>query len=154
MSAETNEEIVRRYVAAHATDDGETMGTLRAPGWTADMPQSGERIRGHENDRAIMAHWPGGSPQASVGRVAGSEDRWVVTPAWTYQRVAGEGDLWWADALARYPDGSTWFAVILIELRDRKVARETWFFGPPLEAPAWRARWVERTDPEDRSHER
>lgn len=154
MAAQTNEELVRRYLAAHQAHDGETLGALRAPSWTSDMPQSGERIRGHANDRAIMANWPGGRPEASVGRVAGAEDRWVLMPAWTYQRVAGEGDQWWADAVARYPDGSTWHAVLLIELQDRQVARETWFFGPPLEAPEWRAGWVERMTPADRSHGR
>jgi hypothetical protein len=150
----SNEEIVRRYLAAHEQHDGATMAALRAPEWTGEMPQSGELIRGHANERAIMANWPGGRPEAQAGgHLVGSEDHWVLTPSWIYQRVNGQGDAWWADAVARYPDGSTWHAVILLELHGGKVIREVWYFGPPLEAPAWRAQWVERI-PREPSPER
>jgi hypothetical protein len=154
MVPQSNEEIVRRYVEAHERHDGETLAELRAPDWTAELPQSLERIRGHANDRAIMDNWPGGRPSAETGRIVGSEDHWVLTPAWTYQRVAGDGDAWWADAIARYPDGSTWHAVILLELRDGAIVRDTWFFGPQLEAPAWRSAWVETMSSPERSHGR
>ncbi len=149
MANQSNEEIARAYLAAHERHDGETMARLRDPEWTAEMPQSGERIRGHANDRAIMAAWPGGRPEAKANRLVGTEDQWVATAAWTYQRVSGEGEVWWADAVARYPDGSTWFASILVELRAGMVYRETWYFAQPLEAPAWRARWVERMSDEE-----
>jgi hypothetical protein len=43
-----------------------------------------------------------------------------------------------------YPDGSTWFFAALLELRDSTMLRETWYYAPPSEAPAWRAQWVER----------
>lgn len=151
MATPSNEEIVRRYTIAHEAHDDDGIGALRAPDWTSDWPQSGERVRGHSNDRAIMRAWPGGRPQAGSVSVRGSEDQWVMTPAWTFQRVVGEGDLWWADAIATYPDGSTWFAAGLLELRSGKVHHETWFFGPPLEAPSWRAAWVERVSAGERS---
>ena len=144
MANHSNDEIARAYLVAHERHDADTMARLRDPEWIAEMPQSGERIRGHANDRAIMAAWPGGRPEAEANRLVGTEDRWVATPFWTYQRISGEGEVWWADAVARYPDGTTWFASILFELRDGKVYRETWYFAPPLEAPAWRAHWVER----------
>ena len=145
MTEPTNEDVMRRYMAAHQAHDYDTVDSLRHPDWTEEWPQSGERVRGAANDRAIMDNWPGGLPQADEPfRLAGAEDRWVMTPAWTFQRIAGSGDSWWADATARYPDGSTWFAVGLFELRDGMLHRERWFFGPPLEAPAWRATWVEK----------
>jgi len=153
MARESNEEIARAYLAAHESHDSETMARLRDSDWTVEMPQSGERIRGHANDRAIMANWPGGRPEATGNRLVGSEDRWVATPSWTYQRVSGEGEVWWADAIAHYADGSTWFASILFEFRNGKVHRETWYFAPPLEAPAWRAQWVERMSDAE-SHDR
>lgn len=144
MAESSNEELVHDCFEAHAKHDYDTVGRLRHPDWYQEWPQSGERVRGVENDRAIMDNWPGGLPTAGKVRVVGSEDRWVVTPAFTFHRVVGNGDAWWADATASYPDGSNWFAAALLELRDGKVYRETWYFGPPLEAPAWRSQWVER----------
>jgi hypothetical protein len=141
----SNEEIAFRYIAAHKAHDYETVDALRHPDWTEEFPQTGERIRGAANDRAVMDNWPGGLPEALEVRVVGSEDRWVMTPAFTIERVVGSGDSWWFDGTADYPDGSHWFLAGLAELRDGRVFKETWYFAPPLEAPAWRARWVEPT---------
>ena len=60
--------------------------------------------------------------------------------------IVGSGDSWWGDGTAIYPDGSHWFAAALIELRGGLIYRETWYFAPPLEPPAWRAAWVERIE--------
>jgi hypothetical protein len=152
MARMSNEELVNAYARAHETDDGDAMGALRDPDWTAELPQSGELIRGHANDRAISAAWPGGHPGARVQRIIGTEDRWVATPAWTIERVAGSGDMWFVEADAIYPDGSDWSAVIVIELREGKVLRERWHFGQPFEAPTWRAPFVERMDAGETSH--
>ena len=146
MPETSNEQVVHRYLAAHKAHDYDTVGTLRHPDWTEEWPQSGERVRGHANDRSIMDNWPGGLPQAGDIRVVGAEDRWVVTPALTMVRIVGSGDSWWTDGTATYPDGTAWHAVALLELRGGLVLRETWYFAPPIEAPAWRAQWVERTD--------
>jgi hypothetical protein len=146
--AETsNEQVVHLYLAAHKAHDYDTVGTLRHRDWTEEWPQSGERVRGHANDQSIMDNWPGGLPQASDIRVVGAEDRWVVTPALTMVRIVGSGDFWWTDGTATYPDDTVWHAVALLELRGGLVVRETWYFAPPLEAPGWRAAWVERIDP-------
>ncbi len=134
---------MQRYLAAHTAHDYDTVGVLRHPEWTTEWPQSGERVRGHANERAIRDNWPGGPPAAGRIRVVGSEDRWVMTAAHAVHRVVGSGDSWWADGTAWYPDGSTWFVAALLELRDHRVYRETWYFAPPLDAPAWRSEWVE-----------
>lgn len=147
MSAPSNEEVVRQYLEAHRRHDFEVLAKIRAPGWYQEWPQSRERVRGHENDAAIMRNWPGGQPEPGEVRVAGSEDRWVMTPALTYQRIVGSGDVWWADGTGVYPDGSTWFIAAIIEVSDGQVHRETWYFAPELEAPAWRAPWVEPMGP-------
>jgi hypothetical protein len=147
MAEASNEDVVRRYLAAHKAHDFETIARLRHPDWTAEWPQSQERVRGDANDRAIMEHWPAGLPTALAERsVVGAEDRWVMTPAYTFVRVIGTGDHWWFDGTASYPDGSTWYAVGLLQLRDRRLLRETWYFAPPLPAPAWRSQWVERME--------
>ncbi len=80
--------------------------------------------------------------------MVGSEDKWVVSPSFTMERIAGSGDVWWVDGRGTYPDGSTWFVAATVRLRDGKVFHERWIFGPPLEAPAWRSAWVERIDEE------
>jgi len=144
MPDRSNEDLIRAYLAAHRAHDYEAVGRMRHADWTVEWPQSGERVRGHANDLAIMSNWPGGLPEAGEIRVVGSEDRWVMTPALTIQRFVGSGDSWWADGTATYPDGTEWFAAMLAELRDGRILRETWYFAPPLDAPAWRAPWVER----------
>jgi hypothetical protein len=144
MAPPSNDQLVRRYAEAVAAQDDDALGLLRLPGWTAEWPQTAERVRGHANDRAILDNWPGGRPSAQVDRFVGAEDRWVVTPSFTVQRVVGSGDFWWATGQVVYPDGSTWFFVVLLELRESKVLREIWYTAPPSEAPAWRAQWVER----------
>ena len=151
MSPLSNEEAIHRYLDAHQRHDFATLGALRADDWLEEWPQSGERVRGHANDYAIMTNWPGGTPEAGDIRVVGSEDRWVLTPSLTFERIVGSGDTWWANATGDYPDGSTWFTVGLFEVREGKVRRETWFFAPKLEAPEWRSAWVERMTPMERS---
>jgi hypothetical protein len=146
MANRSNEEAIRAYLEAHRVHDYDTVDSLRSDDWTEEWPQSGERVRGKANDRAIMDNWPGGLPEPERIRVVGSEDHWVITPAMTMQRIVGTGDTWWADGVSRYPDGTRWFAAGLFELRDGKVRRETWYFAPPLDPPAWRAAWVEPID--------
>lgn len=154
MPSLSNEDVAHRYLDAHKRHDNEAIGALRAEDWYEEWPQSGERVRGHANDIAIMESWPGGTPEPGDTHIVGSEDRWVLTPNWTYQRIVGSGETWFADALAHYPDGSTWFAIGLFVINDGKVRRETWWFGPPLPAPEWRAQWVERMDAPEQSHGR
>ncbi len=144
MSEPTNEEIVRSYIAAMEAHDLDGMERLRHEDYVLEWPQSGERIRGAANARAIDEHIPQGLPELESVRIVGSEDQWVTTPAFTIQRVVGSGDTWWADGRVRYPDGSTWHIVSIMELRDGLVHHETNYFAEPFDAPDWRAPWVER----------
>jgi hypothetical protein len=139
----TNEEVVRRYWKAFQESDFATLAALRHPEWTDDFPQSRERVRGHANAEAIAREYPGGQPVWGEPHFTGSEDRWVLTPSNTVERIAGKGDSWWADGFARYPDGSVWFVIVLLELLDGKVYRETDYYAPPFKAPEWRAKYVE-----------
>lgn len=147
MPERTNEEVVHAYTAAFEAVDRDALSALRHRDYVAEWPQSGERVRGDANMRAINDNWPGGQVEAHLepGHIVGSEDRWVMTPSYTLQRVAGSGDAWWADLSVRYPDGSTWTMIAFLELRDGKVLREVDYFAQPFEPAPWRARWVERT---------
>jgi len=148
MAEASNEDVVRRYLAAHRAHDFATLSQLRDPDWTVEWPQSRERVRGDANDRAIMEHWPEGMPAAGeIGALVGTEDRWVMTPAFTFVRVVGDGDHWWFEGTGSYPEGATWHVVGLLQLRSHRLFRETWYFGPPLPAPDWRSAWVETMEP-------
>ena len=74
MGQRSNEEIVNAYLRAYIEDDEPAMHALRHPDWMVDYPQSGERIRGHANERAIAANYPGGLPGIATDQVIGNED--------------------------------------------------------------------------------
>jgi hypothetical protein len=83
-------------------------------------------------------------PEIRTGAVIGAEDQWVTTPVGTLVKIMGTGDV------------STTFSRLLprrqhpvapgevIELPNGKVLRETTIFGAAVDAPQWRAHWVER----------
>ena len=148
MAGSSNEEVINAYMRAMTDNDEPAMGRLRDPEWRVDYPQSGERIRGHANERAIADNYPGGLPDIDTARVVGSEDHWVVTPSFTFERVAGSGDAWWVEGKARYPDGSMWHLVSMYRLRDGRIHHEITYWAEPFEAPAWRAGWVEPIEPD------
>lgn len=148
MTGPSNEEVIRAYLQALIDNDADAMARFRDPGWTSEYPQSGERIRGHTNERAIADNYPGGMPDIDPGRIVGSEDKWVVTPSFTFQRIVGSGDTWWGEGKARYPDGSTWHVATMYELREGRILREVAYWAEPFDPPAWRARWVEPIEPD------
>jgi hypothetical protein len=79
--------------------------------------------------------------------VAGADDRWVMTPSMTVQRIAGSGDVWFVEATTKYSSGQLYHLVQLIRLRDGRVWRATTYFAPLLEAPTWRAALVVPIEP-------
>ncbi|HVM11934.1 MAG TPA: hypothetical protein VM638_05605 [Actinomycetota bacterium] len=91
-----------------------------------DIPQSGERIRGMENQLAMIEHHPT-RPTGGVRRIfaAGNQFAW-------------ETDLDY--------EGERWLEVVLATFRGDKVTHAIAYFAQPFEAPEWRARWVERMD--------
>jgi hypothetical protein len=140
----TNEELVQAYIRAVTELDRTTEDRLRHPDWTAEWPQSGERVRGSDRFRAIQDAYPGGYPTIELERVIGAEDRWSITPSNTVMRVVGSGEYWWAEFRVGYPDGIDYHCVTLLELRDGRIFREIVYWAPPFEAPGWRASWVEK----------
>jgi len=90
-----------------------------------EWPQSGERIVGGDNRRGIYRSFP-------------------RLPTVTPRRIIGEGDLWVLEASLDYGDEAVYQAVLVFELRDGKIAKETAYWSQPFPAPDWRAAWVER----------
>ena len=90
-----------------------------------EWPQTGEQVRGRQACLNIVRNYPGGPPLIEL------------------ERITGEGDHWVAEGTSRYPDGTDYHMVSILELRDGKLAREIDYFGPTYPAPAWRQEWVE-----------
>ena len=127
--------------------DWDALGDVYHDDYVEEYPQSGEVIRGLANTRAVRESYPGGFVDQGIEdrnpRVIGSAPEWVRTPAFTVVRVAGTGDTATATFRSRYPDGSTWWIVVIFEVRGDKIARGTMFFAPLFDPPDWRAPYRE-----------
>jgi ketosteroid isomerase-like protein len=144
VSERSHHEVVQRYAKALVDHDFDTMDELRHRDYVWEYPQSGERIRGTANVRAIMENYPR-RPEITHSAVIGSEDHWVPTPVGTLLRVMGTGDVYTILSRFTYPgDSRPWHLASVIEMRDGKVFKETTIFGAAFDAPEWRAKWVER----------
>jgi len=141
--AKTSREIVERFLRGLNDHDMATVRELAHPDFEDFYPQSGELTRGAKNLEAIMTNYPGGLEGLGQDRIIGGEDRFVRSPLFTIIRVEGHDDVFTGIQRARYPDGSVWFVIGVVELRDGLVYRSQSFFAPAFDPPAWRAPWVE-----------
>ncbi len=103
--------------------DAEQEYQMRHEDVVIDMPQSGERIRGRDNLKAMQDAYPG-------------------PPKVTVRRIVGSGDVWVVEARSDY-SGRIYYVALIIEFREGKIIRETRYYADPFEAPAGRAQWVE-----------
>ena len=133
MAIDTNAATVERLRAVFANGSLEDLARgfyeLSAEDIVQEWPQSGERIRGRDNVKAVNDNYPA---------MTGS------TPKLSLRRVSGEGAHWVVEGSIDYGDGTPVSYVSVAELRDGRIAAVTEYFGSPFEAPAWRAPWVER----------
>jgi hypothetical protein len=127
MAAATNRQTVERVIEALNSRDLELFHAQFHDDAVMEYPQSGERIVGAENRRAVYGAFPG-------------------LPAVEPRRIVVEGELAVVQARLDYGDGADWRAVFVFELRDGKIARETAYWPQPFDAAEWRADWVERID--------
>jgi hypothetical protein len=127
VSEEANRETVERLIEGLNTGDLELFHAQFHDDAVMEYPQSGERIVGAENRRAVYGAFPG-------------------LPKVSPRRVVTGGDLVIVDARLDYGDGAEWLAVFVFELRDGKIARETAYWPQPFDAADWRAQWVERIE--------
>jgi len=128
------------------SSDIDAAQNLLHPEYVEIYPQSGERISGPANFRAILDNYPGGQvrTEAPLAVVDTSSSGWVLTPGYTVVRVEESGAIGTAVVKCRYPDGSEWWTISLFEVKDDLIYRITTYFAEPFEAPDWRAQWVER----------
>jgi hypothetical protein len=99
-----------------------------------EMPQSGELIRGRETMRRFQESYSTLSPSDPMRRLR-------------LRRVLVREDLWVVEGIADYDEGEALNVVLILELRDGKMWRDRWYFAEPIEAPEWRAQWVEPLEP-------
>ena len=88
-----------------------------------ELPQSGERLD-RDGLRRLQETFPGGT-----------------APRIELLRVTGSGDVWVAESLIHYPDGTVFYGVSRVEFRDAKIWRETRYYAEPFEVPSWRSDW-------------
>ena len=91
--------------------------------FAVEFPQSGERMD-RDGLRKLQETFPGGK-----------------APEIQLLRVTGSGDVWFAESVIHYPDGTVYHGVMRAEFRDGKIWRETRYYAEPFEPPAWRASW-------------
>jgi ketosteroid isomerase-like protein len=143
MAEKSNRETVEKFFQAVNSQEWDRVEAFLDAEYVWEMPQSGERVRGFENNRAMNENYPG-LPKVETRRITGSEDKWVTTPSFTILKITGSGDDYSSESVATYPDGTVWHAVDIFRFRSGKILRQTAYFAASLEPAEWRSRWVER----------
>jgi ketosteroid isomerase-like protein len=125
MGEAENRATIDQYLKAFETKDMSILDEVYADDAVQEWPQSGERIVGKSNIRAINENYPG-------------------LPSATIRRISGSGDVWTIETTLDY-GGELYNAVSVLEFRDGRVTRQTDYFASPFPPPEWRAQWVERS---------
>jgi hypothetical protein len=106
--------------------NAEAEDRIRHDEYTMEWPQSGERLRGRDTMMAFQESNAGSRPPRWVRRVLVREGLWVVEGSVDYGG-GREGDF-----------------VLILELREGRIFKETRYYADRLEASEARARWFER----------
>ena len=135
-----------RYVKAVQELDFDALEAMFHPDFVGTYPQSGERFRGFAAMRKQLQGYPGGLeggrlPDASA-TVIGVEERWAISPGYTVLPLAGP-ERYTTIARAIYPDGSRWWVVAIVELKDHQIYRSDTYFAADFDPPEWRRDMVE-----------
>ena len=140
-------EVFTRFVEAMNALDFDALEQLIHPEYVGEYPQSGERFRGFASFKAQLERYPGGGIQPDAAdvpksKIVGDEERWAITPGYTVLPLAGP-DRFTTVTRTGYPDGSRWYVVGIIEIRDERIYRGETYFAPEFEPPEWRRDLVE-----------
>lgn len=124
---ETTRRLVTEFWAAMQANAWVAAAALFADDYALHWPQSGERIRGAANFIAINRAYP-------------AAGRW----RFTVERLVAEGEQAVTDVVVS--DGAvTARAITFSTVRDGCIASQVEYWPDPLDAPDWRAGWVERS---------
>jgi hypothetical protein len=143
---ESKQDFFKRYIRAVALRDFATLEQMIHPEYVGEYPQSGERFRGFASFRAQLEHYEQGSAAAEADdprtKVLGDEERWAMTPGYTVLPLAGP-ERYTTVSRAVYPDGSHWWVVSILTLRDDRIVHAETYFAPEFDPPEWRKDIVE-----------
>jgi hypothetical protein len=124
-----NEQAAHDFLAElYSLLSAEAEDQIRHEEYTIERPHSGERLRGRQKMRAFQESNAGSRPPRWVRRVLVREGLWVVEGTVDYGG-GREGDF-----------------VLILELREGKVFRETRYYADLFEASEDRAEWFERME--------
>lgn len=139
MTTGQHERVMQELADIITDHDWGRLGDVLQEDAVFEYPQSGEVFRGVANIRAQFENYPDLDPGTSrLAEVIGDE-AFALTPSYTLIRVEGTGQRATAVIRVRYPDGSHWWALNLVELRDGRISRSRTYFAPDFDAPEWRA---------------
>jgi ketosteroid isomerase-like protein len=116
--------LVEAHHAASAAGDIDAVHAIYAEDVVVVYPQSGERIVGRANLRALRESYP-------------------AKLDFTIDRITGTGSVWVTEYVISY-DGKPVNTVSIMEFDGAEVVRETLYFADSFEAPEWRSQWVEQ----------
>ncbi len=146
MPQRNGREVIETFLEIQSRKEWDRLPEVLDPGYVETYPQSGETIRGIENARAVREDYPGGRGGLSpVIRhdVVGAADRWVMSPSFTVMRIEGSSDRYTYVLKTRYPDGSDWYVISIVDVPDGLITRASAYFAPEFPAPDWRAPYRE-----------
>jgi hypothetical protein len=144
--AEGSRDLVERWAKALGTMEPERMEPLVHDDLVDFYPQSGERVVGMANLRALRMNYPGaaeGPLHGELQAMVGADDAWVMGPSYNITHITGSGDSFAIAGTVTYPDSSVWHIIQFVQVRDGKIWRLTSYFAPPFDPPEWRSQWVE-----------
>jgi hypothetical protein len=123
---EFDEQQVRHFLTELFSDlSAEAEYNVRHEDYVMEMPQSAERIRGRRKMKLFQEDYPA-PPTILLRRVVVREGLWVI------------------EGVNDYGEEQLFTVVLIIELKDGKMWRDTRYYAEPFEAPQWRAQLVER----------
>ena len=128
---ELNEQQARQFLTELFTIlSAEAEYETRHEDYVMEMPQSGERIRGRDTMREF---------QRSFGENSNP-------PTIHLRRVTVRDGLWILEGVNDYGEGGVFTVVLILELKDGKIWRDTRYYAEPFDAPSWRAGLVEKME--------
>lgn len=147
----SNKQLFDLYIEIINSTDLDRLDEVIDPDYLQIIPQSGEVLRGLANMKALLRAWPGGERFANsveTPHIVREEREYVVPragmmPYFSSYRVDDHGDTLTGYAKSRYPDGSEWYVVTFVTIRNHKVVKQLYFFAPLFDPPEWRLPFVE-----------
>src|SRR5688572_3202433 len=124
-----DEQQARHFLAElFSSLSAEAEDQIRHENYSMEWPQSGERLRGRQKMKEFQEAHAGSRPPRRLRRVLVREGLWVV------------------EGVVDYGGGREVDFVLILELRDGKVFRETRYYAEPFKASESRAQWFERME--------